>query len=133
MNHKTYQTVLVSNSTVLEPSFNFVDKELEFTVTGESGTTSFCIVTIPLDLIGGQLSVFKDGSLLVNGVDYIQFSNETHNVFEMNFNNSAHDFRIVGEIAVPEFSSFIIVISLMATITAIITIYKKKPMAHCRS
>ena len=124
--NQTYPISAVSNSTVSELTFNPAAKELTFKVNGQSGTTGFCTISIPSDLIWGELSVYKDGSLLVKDVDYTQSNNGTHHFFQINYSHSIHDFKIVGTEAIPEFPSFIVVPILMATLLAGVIIYRRK-------
>ena len=80
----------VSNSTVSELSFNQSANQIRFIVNGTGGTTGYCNITIPINAISGEISVLKDGSLLVKDVDYTQTSNGTHYLLHIIYTHSAH-------------------------------------------
>ena len=102
-------------------------KGRNFKVNGESGTTGSCTITIPTALAWGELSLYKDGTLLIKNVDYTQSNDGTNNILQINYNHSIHNFKIVGTQAIPEFPTFIAVPILKATILIGLAIYKKKP------
>ena len=118
---KTYPISAISNSTVSELNFNPAAKELNFKVNGQSGTTGFCTITIPTSLIWGELSVYKDGTLLVKNVDYTQSTDGTNNILQINYSHSIHNFKIVGTEAIPEFPQTIMLLAV-AAIFLIVTV-----------
>ena len=118
---KTYPIIANSNSTVSEVNFNPAAKELNFKVSGQTGTTGFCTITIPTSLIWGELSVYKDGSLLVKNVDYTQSTDGANNILQINYSHSIHNFKMVGTEAIPEFPQTIILLAV-AAIFLIVTV-----------
>ena len=69
--NQTYPIIVTSNSTVTEFSFNATAKELNFKASGQTGTSGFCTISIPANLIWGDISVYKDGSPLVKDVSIL--------------------------------------------------------------
>ncbi len=53
------EVIVSSNSTVQEFSFNDTLKRISFNVTGADGTTGFCKITFPNDLLWGTISLYK--------------------------------------------------------------------------
>ena len=100
---KTYPVITNSNSTVTDLTFNPVIKELNFKVDGQSGTTGYCTITIPTNLVFGELSVYKDEILLVKDVDYTISNDGANNILKINYSHSTHNFKVVGTQAIPEF------------------------------
>lgn len=123
---KTYEVSAKSNSSVSE--FTFVEdlKEVRFVVDGESGTTGFCNITIPADLIWGELSVYKDEYLITKDVDYTQSNNGTHHILQITYDHSTHVIEIRGTEAIPEFPSLIVLLSLIAATLVGAIIFKRK-------
>jgi hypothetical protein len=117
---KTYPVTTNSNSTVTDLTFNPATKELNFKANGQTGTTGYCRITIPTNLVGGELSIYKDEILLVKNVDYTQSNDGTNNILQINYSHSVHNFKIVGTQAIPEFPSLLILISLVGLISLLI-------------
>jgi len=123
---KTYEVSAKSNSSMSELSFVEDWKEVRFIIDGESGTTGFCNITIPADLIWGELSVYKDDYLITKDVDYTQSNNGTHHFLQITYNHSTNVIGIRGTKAIPEFPSFIILPSLIAATLVGVIIFKRK-------
>jgi hypothetical protein len=123
--NKDYPIEAYSNSIVSEITFNPTLKELKFKTSGESGTVGYCAIEVPTSLIWGELSVYKDDTLLVKNVDYNQTNYGQSNVIQIVYTQSTHSFRIVGTEAVPEFPS-VAVLSLIVVSTLIATLVLKK-------
>ncbi len=60
---KTCPIIAESNSTVTDLTFNPAIEELNFKANGQTGTTGYCIITIPTILVWGELSIYKDETL----------------------------------------------------------------------
>ncbi len=99
---KTYPVIADSNSTVTDLTFNPATKELNFKANGQTGTTGYCRITIPATLVEGELSIYKDETLLVKDADYTQSNDGTNNILQINYSHSTHNFKIVGTQAIPE-------------------------------
>ena len=122
---KTYPVTADSNSTVTDLTFNPATKELNFKVSGQTGTTGYCKITIPTPLVWGELSIYKDEILLVKNVDYTQSNDGTNNILQINYNHSTHDFKIVGTQAIPEFS-WLMILPLFLSILSIAVLIRKR-------
>jgi len=72
---QTYYATTFCNATVASFKFNQSLIQISFNVTGPSDTISFCNVTIPNTLLGGDFKVLVNSSLTY----YIPTSNATHN------------------------------------------------------
>jgi len=117
---------IYSNSSLSAFQFNSTRKQLSFNTTGPSGTKGCCDVTIPDDLLWGVFSLFIDGSLLVEGVDYTRSHNGSHYIFNITYSHSTHTVEIIATEAIPEFPSIVIsLLTMIATLLAII-VYKRK-------
>jgi hypothetical protein len=114
---KTYPVTANSNSTVTDLTFNPDTKELNFKANGQTGTTGYCIITIPTNLVWGELSIYKDEVLLVKNVDYTQSNDGTNNILQINYSHSVHNFKIVGTQAIPEFPLLLILVGLVGLIS----------------
>jgi hypothetical protein len=114
--NKDYSIEAYTNSTVSEITFNSTLKELKFKTSGESGTAGYCTILVPTSLIWGELSVYKDDTLLIKNVDYNQTNYGQSNMIQIAYTQSTHRFRIVGTEAVPEFPS-VAILSLIAIST----------------
>lgn len=123
---KTYEVCVNSNSSVFDLSFVEALKEVRFTVDGESGSTGFCNITIPTDLIWGELSVYKDENLMIKDVDYTQANNGTHHILKIIYTHSTHIIEIRGTEAIPELPSLIIIPPLIAATLVAAAIFRRK-------
>jgi hypothetical protein len=119
-NGETFQVVTESNSTVFDFYFSQPTKSIGFTVTGVSGTIGFCNVTIPEDLVWGDFSVYKNGSLLMKDIDYTQTYNASHYVFCITYTHTTHAIEIRSSHVIPEFftwSSMLLIFTLLLVLT----------------
>jgi hypothetical protein len=95
------QIKVISNSTITNFQFNPTEKKISFNVSGSDGTKGFSNITIPKDLMGGIITVYKDQLLLTSGVDYVDTSNSTHYVVNIVYSQSSHEIEIVGPQVTP--------------------------------
>jgi hypothetical protein len=125
-NAESYYVIISSNSTIKNFDFDQANKTLSFNVTAPIGTSGFCNITIPQELLSGNFSIYKDGSLLTKNIEYTETFNGTHFVFYIEYVHSTHIIVIEGTEVIPELSSFLILpIFTIATLLASI-IYRKK-------
>jgi len=121
-----YHVDVVSNSTI--SAFYFDPDEgafLRFNVTGESGTTGFCRVTIPKDL----LWVENGWTVLVGDepVEYTTILDENCTYLYFIYNHSTIIVKIQGTHVVPEFpSSLILPLFMVLTMVAVVFVKKRK-------
>jgi hypothetical protein len=114
-----------SNSTVADLTFNATLKKISFNVDGITGTESFCNITIPIELLSGDFTVFMDDTQLEAGTDYAVTSNSTHNTLTITYTHSNHIIDVMGTIAIPDFPGWLFLpFAMLATIFALA--FKKK-------
>ena len=121
-----YPVTVDSNSVILGFAFNQSTKQISLSVSGSNGTSGFCDVTIPDDLLWGSFSLNLDGFPLVEDVDYTQTHNSTYYNFHITYSDSAHMIEIVGSDAIPEFPSWIILPTFMVATLVAAILYRKK-------
>ena len=117
---KVFQVVVESNSTISDFYFNQPTKEIGFNVTGPYGTIGFCNVTIPVELLDGAFMVLIDDA----NTFYMLTRNETHTFLYFLYSHSTHSVQIIGTIAVPEFSAFIVTPLFMIAISVAVILAK---------
>jgi len=104
----------ICNSTISD--FQFNGTAICFNVTGEDGTTGFCRICIPTSLMNGTYKVF------VNGIEapqtILSCSNMTHIYLYFIYNHSTREVAII----VPQFPSPNILIFIIATLLAVLTL-----------
>jgi len=102
-----YVVTTISNSTVSDVSLNVTSKKLNLNVTGPSGTTGFCNITVPAELMSGDFTLYLDDAVLIEGVDYVKSSNATHYVFSVTYAHSSHLIEIASTDVVPDFAAWL--------------------------
>jgi lysozyme len=120
-----FNITMATNSTVQNFEFNQTAKEIAFDVKGLSGTVGYCNITIPDDLLWGTFSVYMDGSMLKEGMDYVREYNGTHYTFHITYNHSSHTIEIRGTEVIPEFPSALI-LSLFMLFAMFALVLRKK-------
>ena len=119
-----YVITTVSNSTVTDLNYNQTSQQLSLNVSGPTGTTGFCNITVPAGLMSGNFTLYLDDVELVEGVDYIQSFNGTHYTFSVTYTHSTHEIKL----AIPDFASWLFLPFLMsATIGFALRKRLKKP------
>ena len=94
---------------------------------GLTGTTGFCNVTIPSELMSGTFSIYKDDVLLAESLDYTQTYNGTHYSFSLTYQQSTHTIEIFSTTVIPELTSLALLLTfIIATIAVIIANRRKK-------
>ena len=112
-----YNVDIISNSTVSDFSFNPEGALIQFNVEGEDGTTGFCRVTIPKNLLSSN----RKWIVLVNGQHVTPVVNETaeYSYIYFTYMHSQKTIEIIGTNAIPEFPpTSILSIFLLATLLA---------------
>ena len=118
-----YNVYVLSNSAVSHFSFDREDTLIQFNLECENGTTGFCNVTIPKDMLTAEDS----WTVLVDGAYVTPIVNEdaTDTYLYFAYNHSAKTVEIIGTTAIPEFPSWIILLLLIAA-TLVAIIYKQR-------
>ncbi|MGQ9461229.1 MAG: hypothetical protein ACUVRA_08400 [Candidatus Bathyarchaeaceae archaeon] len=120
----SFNVDVISNSTVSGFQFNVDQKSVSFNVTGDYGTTGFCRVTIPNDLLWvddkwtitvGDQQITDYGIISDGDFTYIYFS----------YNHSTQTVTIEGNHVIPEFPSAII-LPLFTILSMIAVVFTKK-------
>lgn len=123
-NDVPYYVYTFSNSTLTDFMFNPSLKQISFNIDGPSGTTGFCNVTIPKDLLAASYSVFADESQLLA---FDEQSNATHSFLYFNYDHNISNIRIEGTEAIPEFPSWFILSLIMITTLTMLVMKKHFP------
>jgi uncharacterized protein (DUF362 family) len=114
-----FQVETISNSTVTGFSFNQTEKRVGFSVSGSPGTSGFCNTTIPTSLLGGPYTVKVGNETVLE--DYDPPTNGTHAFIYFTYRHSTQTVEIHGATAIPEFTSFAVLLLLVTT--ALLTAY----------
>jgi parallel beta-helix repeat protein len=127
-NEALYSVNIISNSTVSAFYFNPDDGAfLRFNMTGKDGTTGFCRVTIPKDL----LWVENSWTVIVSGeqAEYKTIPDENYTYLFFTYQHSRKTIEIQGTHVIPEFPSlFILPLFMLTTLLAAIVYERKHPM-----
>jgi parallel beta-helix repeat protein len=121
---ETYQVTAVSKRSVSGFYFSQPEKLVGFSVGSDPGGLSdFCMVSVPVDLLGGPYTLVMDGAPSTN---FLERSNGTHCFLYFDFNDTYHDVQIEGTSVVPEFSSFPLVLFLAALTAGMVIVALKR-------
>ena len=115
-----------SNSTISNFQFIKEDKKLLFNVTGPTGETGYCNISIPEELLWGEFSIFMDDSPLVKDVDYTQTHNGTHYTFYVSYSHSTHSISITGTEVIPEFPLPIFSLFFVTATSLAVMLHRRK-------
>ena len=122
-----YPVSILSNSAVSNFNFNETEMQISFDVTGESGTTGYCNVTIPKSLLTGSPWIIKIDNTPIT--DFDEKTNDTHTFLYSTYTHeSPLQVTIEGTWVVPEFPSAIILplLMILSLTTAVFVKLKKK-------
>ncbi|MGQ9625109.1 MAG: hypothetical protein ACUVT9_07045 [Candidatus Bathycorpusculaceae bacterium] len=123
----TYHCIsTLSNSTVTNVLFSEAAKKISLDISGPAGTYGACNVTIPETLLWGAFSLYLDGSVLTEDVNYTRFYNGTHNTFLLNYAHSAHIIEIIATEVIPEFTAWLILPLFTVATLILAKIYKTR-------
>lgn len=95
-NDETYAVTVESKSTITDFDFSQPLKQINFKVTGPDGTTGFCNVTIPEDLLSAsdeEWQIIVDDTQIT---DFIVTENATHTFLYFTYSHSTKPVRIIG-------------------------------------
>ena len=115
---------VLSNSTLSDFAFDQLRNQINFKLSGENGTTGYCNVTIPDDLIlGNPWSVQSDEILQA----YNYYRNATHTSLYFKYiHSSILQVTITGTETIPEFEPVLVLPMFVITTLFIIIIYRRK-------
>jgi len=121
-----YNVNIISNSTVSDFSFNPEEGAfIRFNVRGEAGTTGFCRVTIPKDMLNTEDNwvVLVDEDAVTPTVN--EDANSSYLYFT--YEHSTKNIEIIGTTAIPEFPSWIFLPLFMVATLLTVIVYKRLP------
>lgn len=122
-----YPVSILSNSTVSNFNFNQTKMQISFNVTGDSGTTGYCNVTIPKSLLRDSPWTIKIDNMTI--IDFDKKTNDTHTFLYFTYTHeSPLQVTIEGTWVVPEFPLAIILplFMILSLTTAVFVKLKKK-------
>jgi parallel beta-helix repeat protein len=125
-NGVSYNVDVTSNSTVSDFYFNPNPDQpsVSFNVTGENGTSGFCRVTIPKELLW-----VEDGWVIFVGdqqiTDYSIIPDTNCTYLYFTYNHSTKTVQIIGTHAIPEFPSTTI-LPMLLVISMLVAVFAKK-------
>jgi hypothetical protein len=119
-NETAYYVIMSSNSTIKDFHINQANRTLLFNVTAPIGTSGFCNVIIPKDLLNASA---EEWIVLVDNepVDPIVTWNATNTFLYFTYFHSTHQIIII-----PEFPSFLILPPFMIVTLLAVMIHKEK-------
>ncbi|MFQ6075535.1 MAG: PQQ-binding-like beta-propeller repeat protein [Candidatus Bathyarchaeia archaeon] len=117
----SYHVAITTNSSISNLAFNQPLKQISFNVSGLSGASGYCNVTIPIELLSGTFTVLFDGT----SISYTLTQNSTHSSIYFEYTHSVQEIQIIGTTVIPEFPS-IITMPLLLIALAILLIFLKK-------
>jgi len=115
----------ISNSTVSDVYFDPTEGAfLRFNVEGESGTSGFCRVTIPKELLHSE----GDWIVLVDGVSVTPTVNEdaSNTYLYFTYQHSTKTIEIRGTSVIPEFPSWTLILFILTALAVAVAIYITK-------
>jgi hypothetical protein len=126
-NQTTYVVETCSNSTVSDLAFNQELARIRFNVDGTTGTTGFCNITVPAELMSGDFSLYLDDIPLIEDLDYTKSYNVngTRYQFSLTYDHSTHVIEIFSTNVIPDFPGWLLLPFLMS-ITLLGLLLRKK-------
>ena len=125
VDNRTYSVKVASNSALDGFEFKQQEKAVSIFAEGETGTTGVMEITIPKDLLSGEMSVFIDNSLAAEDQVILKNDTETETTFEINYSHSIHNIEVTGTNVVPEFPSIMIMGVVAAIVGVMVTVSRK--------
>jgi outer membrane protein assembly factor BamB len=124
---QSFDVPIVSNSTI--SNFNTTaletEKKISFGVAGINETTGMCNITIPNDMLDGELNVTIDGGQPLYSA--APLNNGTHTSLYFTYNNTLpHVVEITGTTVIPEFPIIATLPMLITTLLATLVQLKRK-------
>ena len=127
---KDFEVHIASNSTsVREFAFAQAEKKVSFEVEGVNGTQGIAQVTLPKELLSGQMVVSIDARAVAEESNDVIVTSDTATemTLEINYPHSEHTIEITGTNVVPEFPvSMAVMAAAIGSIIAGVTVAGKK-------
>ena len=115
-----------SNSSISQFQFNINAKSISFNITGPAGTRGFCDITVPLNLLWGDFTLYMDGIQLIEGVNYTKTCNHAQCIFHVTYTHSTHEIEIFGTEVIPELSGSAAVLFVITAVLATLATIKTR-------
>ncbi len=125
-NHGEFDVKIATNSTVNSVDFNGEQKKVSVTVEGQSGTKGVSHISIPKNMVSGEMQVMIDGQIVANDQVVVTKHTATETEVEVNYQHSVHTIDVIGTQAVPEFGTIAGLILAVAIISIIAVSAKSK-------
>lgn len=126
---KQFDVSVASNSSRVDDfAFAQAEKKVSFVVEGETGTRGVAQVTLPKELLSGQLIVAIDGRVIAEDSNDVIVTSDTNSemTLEINYPHSEHTIEITGTNVVPEFPvSMLVMAGAIGSIVAVLAIKSK--------
>jgi len=100
---QNFTVSIASNSGINDFQFKQTEKRVSFFVEGDSGTKGVTEITIPKELLSGEMAVFMDQNLVANEDVIVKSETDLATTFEINYQHSIHRMEVTGTNVVPEF------------------------------
>ena len=114
----TFNVTILSNSTISNFNFSESLKQISFNVTGLTGKTGYCNVTIPQTLLQGE-----PWTVYVNSIDCTTLcsitGNSTHTFIYVPYTCSTNTIMVKGTWVVPEFHAAVLPLIMILTMLAV--------------
>ncbi len=94
-------------------------KKVSVTVEGQSGTKGVSHISIPKDMVSGEMQVMIDGQVVANDQVVVTKHTEAETEVEVNYQHSVHTIDVIGTQAVPEFGTIAGLILAVAIISIV--------------
>ncbi len=123
--NKDFQVKIASNSSsVRGVAFDQAEKKVSFKVEGETGTRGVAQVTLPKELLAGNMTVTIDGRAIAEDSNDVIVTSDTSTemTLEINYHHSEHTIEIIGTSVVPEFPiAGLVMVAALGSVVAIVT------------
>jgi hypothetical protein len=118
---EVYVVETYSNSSVSDLAFDADLLMIEFSVDGADGQGGFCNVTVPVELLSSDFSVFVDDVELMEGDDFFVVFNSTHSTLSINYEHGVQVISVVEVFGIPDFAGGLFLpLIMLVTLSAII-------------
>jgi uncharacterized protein YdeI (BOF family) len=120
--------VASNSSSVTDFAFAQAEKKVSFKVEGETGTKGVAQVTLPKELLAGQLMVSIDGRAVAEDSNDVIVTSDTATemTLEINYPHSEHTIEITGTSVVPEFPVSILVMAISLGSILVLAVAKNR-------
>lgn len=131
---KNFEVTVASNSSsVTDFAFEQAEKKVSFKVEGETGTKGVAQVTLPKELLAGQLMVSIDGRVVAEDSNDVIVTSDTASemTLEINYPHSEHTIEITGTSVVPEFPvTFAVMAAAVASVVGLVALTRGRTFTY---